>query len=64
MTFDVICWSSGPLPEFIYAPCCAEFVVSAERVRGRPKAFYQKALDLANSMDAESDHVDVALAFE
>ena len=28
------------------------------------QAFYQRALDLANSMDSSSDHVDVALAFE
>jgi hypothetical protein len=55
---------AGPLPEYIYAPCCAEFLVSAERIRKRPLAFYQHALDLANNMDAGSDHVDVALAFE
>jgi Protein of unknown function (DUF3431) len=55
---------AGPLPEYIYAPCCAEFLVSADRIRKRPLAFYQRALDLANNMDAGSDHVDVALAFE
>lgn len=28
------------------------------------QVFYQKALDIANNMDAGSDHVDIALAFE
>ena len=35
----------GPLPEWVHSPCCAEFVVSRERVRLRPLAFYASLLN-------------------
>ena len=35
----------GPMPEYVHAPCCAEFVVSAERVRKHSKQFYASLLD-------------------
>ena len=31
----------GPAPEELYAPCCAEFMVSRERIRRHPRAFYE-----------------------
>ena len=35
----------GELPEAVNEPaCCGEFMVSAQRVRARPLAFYQNAL--------------------
>jgi hypothetical protein len=27
----------GPLPPVIHGPCCAEFLVSRERIRARPR---------------------------
>ena len=30
----------GPPPAELYAPCCAEFVVSADRIRAHSLAFY------------------------
>ena len=35
----------GPLPEWVHSPCCAEFVVSKQRVRQRPLAFYASLLN-------------------
>ena len=35
----------GPLPEWVHSPCCAEFMVSRERVRLRPLAFYASLLN-------------------
>ncbi|KAK9811078.1 hypothetical protein WJX73_000416 [Symbiochloris irregularis] len=35
----------GQMPEYVHAPCCAEFVVSAERVRKHSKQFYASLLD-------------------
>ena len=35
----------GRLPEFVHSPCCAEFVVSSERVRRHPRQFYVSLLD-------------------
>ena len=32
----------GPLPAVMNSPCCSEFVVSRERIRARPKAFYKR----------------------
>ena len=37
----------GDLPDIVHMPnCCGEFVVSRQRVRARPRAFYQNALDI------------------
>lgn len=37
----------GGLPDIVHMPnCCGEFVVSRQRVRARPRSFYQNALDI------------------
>lgn len=37
----------GDLPDIVHMPnCCGEFVVSRQRVRARPRSFYQNALDI------------------
>ena len=33
-------WDFGPMPAKIRYVCCAQFVVGAQRIRHRPKAFY------------------------
>ena len=35
----------GPLPRFVHAPCCAEMLVSKQRILAHPKAFYQTIFD-------------------
>ena len=35
----------GPLPEHVHAPCCAEFLVSKQRIQAHPVSFYQSCLD-------------------
>ncbi|MEO1511198.1 MAG: DUF3431 domain-containing protein [Planctomycetota bacterium] len=37
----------GPLPPLLFDACCAQFLVSRDRIRRRPLAFYQAALAVA-----------------
>ena len=32
----------GPVPKVLHAPCCAQFLVSRERILARPKVFYER----------------------
>ena len=34
----------GPLPPLLFDRCCAQFLVTRDRVRARPRAFYEAAL--------------------
>lgn len=34
----------GPLPQYVHSPCCAEFLVSKQRIHARPLSFYEEAL--------------------
>lgn len=34
----------GPMPQYVHSPCCAEFVVSKQRIQARPLSFYQDCL--------------------
>lgn len=54
----------GPLPELIYTQCCAEFVVSRDRILAHPKAFYKRILAKINSYNLKQFSYELALAFE
>jgi len=34
----------GPMPQYVHSPCCAEFVVSKQRIQARPLSFYEDNL--------------------
>lgn len=52
----------GPLPEYVHAPCCAEFLASKERIRSRPLSFYQTCLAWVE--EASSDRYWAGRIFE
>lgn len=35
----------GPMPQYVHSPCCAEFLVSKERIQARPLSFYEDSLN-------------------
>jgi hypothetical protein len=37
-------WFQEPMPEEVVFPCCAQFAVTADEIRSRPKAFYSDVL--------------------
>ena len=43
----------GPLPRFVHAPCCAEMLVSKQRILAHPKAFYQTVFDWLSTRTEE-----------
>ena len=43
----------GPLPRLVHAPCCAEMLVSKQRILARPKAFYQAVFDWLSTRTEE-----------
>lgn len=45
--------SLGPLPEYVHSPCCAEFVVSKERIQSRPLRFYEDCLSWVEEASAD-----------
>lgn len=52
----------GPLPEYVHAPCCAEFVVSKKRILARPLAFFENCLTWVEQ--ASSDRYWAGRIFE
>lgn len=53
----------GPLPPRIAAPCCAEFIVSREAVRRRPKEFYAAALEWIAASELHSKTIAISIEF-
>jgi hypothetical protein len=51
------------LPPRIAAPCCAEFVVSRDAVRRRPKEFYAAALDWIAASELSSKAIAISVEF-
>ncbi|MCJ1241639.1 hypothetical protein MMC14_009645 [Varicellaria rhodocarpa] len=43
----------GPVPQYVHSPCCAEFVVSKERIHARPLLFYQSCLTWLEATSSE-----------
>lgn len=43
----------GPLPQYVHSPCCAEFVVSRQRIQARPLSFYQDCLTWLEATSSE-----------
>lgn len=43
----------GPLPRLVHAPCCAEMLVSKQRILAHPKAFYQAVFDWLSTRTEE-----------
>ena len=57
----------GPIPSVLQAPCCAEFVISAELIRARPLQFYQALLGRLNAPEVQypkSFVIGIAFALE
>ena len=45
--------SIGSVPQYVHSPCCAEFVVSKERIQARPLSFYQNCLTWLEATHSE-----------
>ena len=45
--------SVGSVPQYVHSPCCAEFVVSKERIQARPLSFYQNCLTWLEATHSE-----------
>ena len=43
----------GPMPHYVHSPCCAEFVVSRQRIQARPLSFYQDCLTWLEATSSE-----------
>ena len=43
----------GPMPQYVHSPCCAEFVVSRQRIQARPLSFYQDCLTWLEATSSE-----------
>ena len=43
----------GPMPQYVHSPCCAEFVVSRQRIQARPLSFYEDCLTWLEATSSE-----------